>query len=91
MGQKVGDMAYLARVAGEVTIYCSNIVPGEGRWQDRLCGHRRAFAPAELVAQYGPDMPVQAWYERLSCSKCGSAEHLDMKAQPASNEYRKRT
>ena len=40
----------------------------------KACGHQVEPDPAELARQYGADIPVRDWCERLVCSKCGGRQ-----------------
>jgi hypothetical protein len=40
----------------------------------KACSHQVEPDPAELARQYGADLPVRDWCERLVCSKCGSRQ-----------------
>jgi hypothetical protein len=40
----------------------------------KACSHQVEPGPAEMARQYGADIPVRDWCERLVCSKCGSRQ-----------------
>lgn len=88
-GQLVGDFGYLVRVMGVVHIRCQSWRDGPEPLRERMCGNSRAFTTDELVAEHGPDTTVQAWFDRLRCSKCGSAD-LSLSLAPRSHEYRQK-
>ncbi|MGQ3072555.1 MAG: hypothetical protein ACT7A5_15955 [Ferrovibrionaceae bacterium] len=84
----VGNIGYLARTCGRIHVYCDHVRPGFSTLREALCGHSVVVTPADLLTRYGPEMTVQAWAEKLRCSRCGSGDHVELRFHPPSHEYR---